>query len=342
MPDPLSSDGNAAPVPVAAKMDYQPPPPSSHLSSRRFALLLALICFNTVLLVSERLVPWFGQVRQWLASRTKTSAVAPDVAPASAGSSTAAGDDDAAQTAASSQPADQPPAETPAQERQRRAAHAEPADTIVYTEREEDAAAALSAAKGWRRLSADEMFQTSKSPPQAGLDWRAPWIRTPPVKVAHHQVQTEGLIFCHRLTSPSGYARLVCLWVAPQVDWEYSGNGYSIRVDRVLRCKTYFPAPFGEGRPMRMWEAKFDFPPDPLAQVDFLDGPPKVRQTPETRLRFYAGQVDPKDPSAFLIRFDRGGRSGTLTGRLADDNKVTLGGDMSWNSSGSSPTPVQE
>jgi hypothetical protein len=50
----------------------------------------------------------------------------------------------------------------------------------------------------------------------------------------------------------------------------------------------------------------------------------QVRVDPIDRFRFYAGQLDPADPSHFTIKYDLDAATGTIHGRLKDDGTVDL------------------
>jgi hypothetical protein len=77
---------------------------------------------------------------------------------------------------------------------------------------------------------------------------------------------------------------------------------------------TLIVAPLDE----RYWRVPFDWTPGG-------DGnPPKVRLRPENQFRFYAGQLDPADPSRFTIDYEVDGTRGKIHGRLRDDGTVEL------------------
>lgn len=54
-------------------------------------------------------------------------------------------------------------------------------------------------------------------------------------------------------------------------------------------------------------------------EIDVLDS-----IGPHTDIRIYAGQIDPSDPAHFTIRYESGGKSATINGRVDNEGHVTL------------------
>jgi hypothetical protein len=64
----------------------------------------------------------------------------------------------------------------------------------------------------------------------------------------------------------------------------------------------------------------WDTPPRWDGNSDFL----RANFDSAKHLKFYAAQLDPKDPSRFTIQYEIDGQSGTVEGKLEDDGSVTL------------------
>jgi hypothetical protein len=103
----------------------------------------------------------------------------------------------------------------------------------------------------------------------------------------------------HRLRSAAGEERLVAIIVAPSAPLSLLGIGL---VAAVVRPGNWQTAPRWEGNSA------------------FL----RIDSATAARLRFFAGQIDPDDASRFTIRYEIDGQSGTVDGKLEDDNDVSL------------------
>ena len=111
-------------------------------------------------------------------------------------------------------------------------------------------------------------------------------------------------LFLHERRNSKGERRIVVL--------EYDPHSWTPLLARVV-------TPGGFRDPPKL-------PPGPAHMSALLltasSGPP--------HLRLFAGQPDPADESRFTIRFDRGGKIGTIYGQLKDDDGVTVEAPDVW------------
>jgi hypothetical protein len=110
---------------------------------------------------------------------------------------------------------------------------------------------------------------------------------------------TEGTIFLHEMHSPSGHRVLVCV--------DVHGVELCSPRHRFVSFDSSVYTPRGV----------------PLEGYDAYSGYAwPVNCGLNDRLRFFAGQVDPKDPSHLTVRYDWNGVSGHIDGRLDDDSVI--------------------
>jgi hypothetical protein len=128
-------------------------------------------------------------------------------------------------------------------------------------------------------------------------------------------LQTQGTAFLHGLTSPGGHTRLVGIdvTVAPGYWLESTGNIEDLSIVATVIDPE---GGFISDKPVHVAQtALWVCPTNPLP------------------IRFFAGQVDPKDPSHFFFNYERGGHRGTIEGRLNDDDSIVLmphGGNLTF------------
>jgi hypothetical protein len=158
-----------------------------------------------------------------------------------------------------------------------------------------------------------------------------------------------AVAFMHRLKGPLGVQRLVYVYVTGETDMRMIHipvpPGPQTRLqpvpafDSTVRRNLHLvavPCTLSDGpappqglsnestvlmvRPGRGadWTVPWKWVPSP----DGKGG--QVRVDPIDRFRFYAGQLDPADPSHFTIKYDLDAATGTIHGRLKDDGTVDL------------------
>jgi hypothetical protein len=124
---------------------------------------------------------------------------------------------------------------------------------------------------------------------------------------------TEPLIFLHRRTDPYGAEKLVSIQMRD--DWG---------------CVSFFPSTFTPGTLTATPGVSHASPADPVmlclgddpaAAAGLADGVP--RRAPD-RLRVFAGQADPHDPSHFTIGYELNGVPGTVDGWLRQHHSIEL------------------
>lgn len=131
-----------------------------------------------------------------------------------------------------------------------------------------------------------------------GNEYITPWDRfyaaySPPGR------QTGPVLFLHERTNSRGEHRLVVV-----EGWPVNGRGFAVSAS-VLRQSSRLATP------------QMITP----ASLHLL---PTLSEISGERLRLYAGQPDPMEPSHFTIRYEVNGTPGTLDGWLRDDDGVTL------------------
>jgi hypothetical protein len=115
------------------------------------------------------------------------------------------------------------------------------------------------------------------------------------------------IIFMHERYSPSGKRYLVIL---------YSMNGED---GNLMDC------PVGQiGVNVELWEpAALDVPPRLASDPTGFFGICLLDANIVQRLRVFAGQADPNDPTHFTIRFEQDGRAGIVDGYVCDKKRVS-------------------
>jgi hypothetical protein len=188
-----------------------------------------------------------------------------------------------------------------------------PADRVVYEE-DPDAAAKLLATGSGEYVPTALNRETGKAPTTAASHVPASWsalrprVTTFPLMMyaRNSSPATAGVVFLHELTSPGGSRRLVCVRYLPQ-------------------SPTFSPA----------FVAGYDYDSDVLIPATWTRPAARVargsafsvlsnipRHPP--RVRMYAGQPDPADPTHFTIRYEMWGQSDVLDGYLDNNDGVTL------------------
>ena len=113
-----------------------------------------------------------------------------------------------------------------------------------------------------------------------------------------------GMVFLHRMNTPAGHARLVCVTVALTVN---PGDAY---------LATHAWVPGTASRPC-----------SPCG----VDWHLSIRKgSPGDRLQLYSGRIDPTNPSRFTITYRVGGRDGVIDGQLDDEDRVRLQPNTGW------------
>lgn len=109
-----------------------------------------------------------------------------------------------------------------------------------------------------------------------------------------HTRPLRSIIFLHELRTPAGERRLVCVAAEPEQ----------------LVCRTWVPGTVTS--------------PARSPETDTYYG--TFWGTGGHRLKFFAGQPDPADPTRFTFRFELDGQPARLAGRLGDDGRIRLWG----------------
>ena len=150
------------------------------------------------------------------------------------------------------------------------------------------------------------------------------------------------LVFLHRMTTPSGRARLSCVFfvLSRQVDGvtTYAGGNQDGEVTgKLLLTRAFAGVTWvlsdGQQPPeplFRSWVLDMNSKAAPLTRT-FRYIPAPARERPGDfelqefdKLRLFAGQPDPADGSHFTIAYELGGRPGTIDGFLRDDDTIHL------------------
>lgn len=173
-------------------------------------------------------------------------------------------------------------------------ARAEPPDRVVY---EDDPAA------GDRLLAAGGDYQPAFGPATPSAGAGRPVVYQPRLLAERPDLGKNPVLFLHARRAPGGRERLVVVRMLV-------GQPLGQRLV-VVRATAMDPASWAAGSTAM-----------PINSPRYTSGLWYLR--PSDRLRCFAGQPDPADPSHFTIRYERDGVAGTFHGRLRNDDLVAL------------------
>jgi hypothetical protein len=111
-----------------------------------------------------------------------------------------------------------------------------------------------------------------------------------------------AVLFLHELVAKNGVHRIVAIEHAPSSQTQMFVCGYDINA-------TVISPAAGLKSPAAFMQTMYD--------IDMLIG---LNQPPQ-KLRIYAGQIDPTDPSHFTIRYEQWGQTDVVDGRLDPTGK---------------------
>ena len=292
------------PLPV---MEYDTPPRADHVTRRRYQAVVVLAAVFGAVLAAMLLI--------WLARSSSSARVMPAVA-----------------IPAPVRVTPQPPviqqqqqvAQMWRQSNEKRLAElvadATPPTTIVYTEDPVEARRLFGNGvcnQQAQRRDMNQPFFSAFEPPvfrTAGF-----------IQPSSGNEQTPALLFAHALTSPGGNERLVLLEMDVQLQGsKRSDNEYSVRISRQLNYRVCKPKLFGsDGPDVVRYGTSLKIVQDGDADtipIRWLDGTLRSARAKQDNLRFFAGQVDPKDASHFTIDYQLGDDRNTIDGWLTDDD----------------------
>jgi hypothetical protein len=231
----------------------------------------------------------------------------------------------------------------------------EPSDKVVWEE-DPDEAAKLVGGAGYRWIPLHKGSSPdlqSLALPRAALSFAPPvhdqLVLRPGWEGSQFSAGMASVALLHGLRSPSGTERLVIVYVAGEmaVAGATDGGGYGqtrqppesgegwTRAVKKYRHLEALPCVPGRGetppRALSHRATRISLQSDgnpPEAAWVFTPGaggaPGQVKMEQRNRLRVFAGQPDPADPSRFTIAYDVDGTPGVLTGRLKDDDTIEL------------------
>jgi hypothetical protein len=185
-----------------------------------------------------------------------------------------------------------------------------PPEHVVYDD-DPTAAAQLLAGGADFRPPARPLFDTDDNRPPGG--WGPPAYYRP--RALDEMLGNpalifgfDGVVFMHRRAAASGRERLVVVKIG--------STAVSVDGAHYVGCspEVFEPASWKVGSVVNR---KF---PAHLPREFQVFLPVLAGQ----HLRFFAGQPDPADSACFTVQFDLDGKPGTIEGRLADDDGVTL------------------
>jgi hypothetical protein len=192
-----------------------------------------------------------------------------------------------------------------------------PATAVVY---EEDPALAATM-KGQPGIQ--EADRQNMSQPIWGA-FQPPIFRVAPFQ-QDHGGPASGLLFAHERVSPAGNPRLVLLEIVVKLETtNQRGQEADIRLGRQLKyriCETklFTTAPqvlrYGQSLTIEQTGQGANVIP-----IHWVDGSLRASRQAEQNLRFFAGQVDPKDKSHFTVDYAVGKQSNTIDVYLTDDD----------------------
>jgi hypothetical protein len=228
----------------------------------------------------------------------------------------------------------------------------EPASKVVWEE-DPDEAAKLMAGGGYRWIQDDSNRSSSLRSlalPKGALSLPPPiYGQAAEFEQWAGRVDTDttALVFLHGLRSPAGNERLVLVSVSGGLSMAESSSGlfggsnppptneswtrpleksHRIAATRVVPRRGEDPAKPLWARATQIIISS-DITPTTASWV-FIPGaggaPGQIKLEQRNRLRVFAGQPDPADPSRFTIAYDVDGTPGVLTGRLKDDDTIEL------------------
>jgi len=192
---------------------------------------------------------------------------------------------------------------------QRCLTYAAPPDQVVYEDDPVEAAGLLAIGRDY--LPCPMLGDT----PAAAVHVPPPWAGSP---AWHGPPHARAVLYLHERRSPGGNRRLVAIQFLGK--WAGTDDGRYKPVWTVNPVVTVPSAarPFSSTPQPAPAPANSRFR-DPMAGIVWV-----ARPFLERRVRFFAGQSDPADPSHFTVGFEADGRKGTIDGWLRDDDKVQL------------------
>ena len=285
------------------------------VSVRGFRLLVALTLVNTVLLASMVLGPQLfpfarQQVQAWKDARAEKRRIAAEIA---------------AQTLCRN--------------------HSDPATRVVYEEDPEGAVKLLNADP-----KAYEPAQQGR--PDAPPGWVAPVHAAPPDHYGQYVQAVAGraisnryntLLFLHERTSSGGEKRLVAVRLSASSRFfqrsEQDAELAEVLAFRQEKARMLIADcwPVGAGATsaggrarVQSIQLRLSLPDEATRVVARVKPGAPLESLPAieygNRLRVYAGQADPNDPSHFTIAYDLDGRAGTIDGWLRDEGPAPPAG----------------
>jgi hypothetical protein len=111
-----------------------------------------------------------------------------------------------------------------------------------------------------------------------------------------------AVLFLHELVAKNGVHRIVAIEHAPSLQTQMFVCGYDINA-------TVISPAAGLKSPAAFMQTMYD--------IDMLT----ALNQPAQKLRIYAGQIDPADPSHFTIRYEQWGQTDVVDGRLDPTGK---------------------
>jgi hypothetical protein len=192
-----------------------------------------------------------------------------------------------------------------------------PATTVVY---EEDPARAATM-KG--QAGMQEADRQNMSQPIWGA-FQPPIFRLAPFQ-QDHGGPASGMLFAHERVSPAGNRRLVLLEIVVKLETpNQKGQEADIRLGRQLKyriCETKLfatsPQVLRYGQSLAIEQTGDGANVIPIR---WIDGSLRANRRISQNLRFFAGQVDPKDGSHFTVDYAVGKQSNTIDVYLTDDD----------------------
>ena len=154
----------------------------------------------------------------------------------------------------------------------------------------------------------------------------------PEIRNEYHR---EAALFAGALTSPAGNRRYVVVELAVQIgggvphnDTQRPGGPrfeVTVGFRRKLRFQIHEPKSDGTFERIREGDSlSIRQPGGDMIGAAWIDGVLRAQRPRELNLRFYAGQVDPKDPSHVTIEYVLNGRRDTVDVHLADDDFLRI------------------